>query len=112
MSLLPRNQLELDELSGVLVERDQGGLVLGETTPLDLEERAHEPLSSSFAGAPSPVSAAATEPSHGSAVERRRAAPGLNGSLKSRDRSLVIGGEPQDVVAVETAFFFNARRAF
>src|ERR1035441_171947 len=32
--------------------------------------------------------------------DHRRAAPGLNGSLKSRDRSLVFGGEPHHVGAV------------
>ena len=42
VSPLPRDQLELDELPGVLVERGQGGLVLGEAALLDLEERAHE----------------------------------------------------------------------
>ena len=33
--------------------------------------------------------------------DHRRAAPGLNGPLKNRDRSLVLGGELQEMVAVD-----------
>jgi len=97
MPPLPRNQLELDELSGVLVQGAQSRLVVRESAPLDLEERAHELLS--FQSVPvGERGRVAALP--GARRDQRRAAAGVNGSLKSRDRSLVIGGELQDVVAV------------
>jgi hypothetical protein len=44
MPPLPWHQFDLDEFAGVKVERGQGGLVLGETAPLDLKERPHKRL--------------------------------------------------------------------
>jgi len=101
MSPLPWNQLELDELSGVKVERGQGGLVLGETAPLDLKERAHERL----VFQPRRRALGCERPSDARVSPRvrlnhGRTAPGLNGYLKGCDRSLVFGGEPQDLVVV------------